>query len=134
MIKMNNKGQTLVMFVILLPIFLLIITLVYDFGNALYEKERLDNTNYMVIEYGLDNIDNISENDLIDLIMKNSSNLDNIYVLIDDSKITIKLSKNVRGIVGSLFGFQLIEINSNYEGNISQNEKKIERIKWYYGR
>lgn len=134
MIKMNNKGQTLVMFVILLPIFLLIITLVYDFGNALYEKERLDNTNYMVIEYGLDNIDNISENDLIDLVMKNTSNLDSIYVLIDDSKITIKLSKNVRGIVGGIFGFKLIEINSNYEGNISQNEKRIERIKWYYGR
>lgn len=129
MIKLNNKGQTLVMFVILLPIFLLIITLVYDFGNALYEKERLDNTNYMVIEYGLDNIDNVSENDLIDLVMKNSSNLDNVYVLIKDNEIIVKLSKNVKGVVGKLFGFELIEINSNYEGTISQNEKKIERIK-----
>ena len=57
MFRLNNKGQSLVMFIILIPIFLLIITLVYDVGNALYEKNRLSNTSYMVIEYGLDNID-----------------------------------------------------------------------------
>ena len=57
MLRLNNKGQSLVMFIILLPILLLILTLVYDVGNAIYEKDRLSNTNYMVVDYALDNID-----------------------------------------------------------------------------
>ena len=56
MLRLNNKGQSLVMFIILLPILLLILTLVYDVGNAIYEKDRLSNTNYMVVDYALDNI------------------------------------------------------------------------------
>ena len=55
MLKINNKGQSLVMFVLIIPIFLLILTLVYDVGNAIYEKDRLSNTNYLTIEYGLNN-------------------------------------------------------------------------------
>ena len=50
MLKINNKGQSLVMFVLIIPIFLLILTLVYDVGNAIYEKDRLSNTNYLTIE------------------------------------------------------------------------------------
>ena len=75
MLRLNNKGQSLVMFIVLIPIVLLVFTLVYDVGNAIYEKERLSNTNYMTIEYALDNINNVNENDLIELIMKNNSSL-----------------------------------------------------------
>lgn len=70
MLRLNNKGQSLVMFIILLPILLLILTLVYDVGNAIYEKDRLSNTNYMVVDYALDNIDSIDEDDLNTLILK----------------------------------------------------------------
>ena len=61
MLKINNKGQSLVMFVLIIPIFLLILTLVYDVGNAIYEKDRLSNTNYLTIEYRLNNIDKVTE-------------------------------------------------------------------------
>ena len=40
MLRLNNKGQSLVMFIVLIPIVLLVFTLVYDVGNAIYEKER----------------------------------------------------------------------------------------------
>ncbi|MBQ8192630.1 MAG: pilus assembly protein [Bacilli bacterium] len=129
MFRLNNKGQSLVMFIILIPIFLLIITLVYDVGNALYEKNRLSNTSYMVIEYGLDNIDDIDENDLIDLALKNVYDLNEISVFIEDDKINIKLSKDIKGIIGNMFGFNLITTTSEYEGKIVGKEKKIERIK-----
>ena len=44
MFRLNNRGQSLVMFVVIIPIFLLIITLIYDVGNAIYEKNSLSNT------------------------------------------------------------------------------------------
>lgn len=133
MFNLNNKGQSLVMFVILIPIFILIMTLVYDVGNAIYEKNRLSNTNYMAISYGLDNIETIDENDLIELIMKNVNDLNDISVLVKDNNINIKLSKEIKGTMGKLFGFNLISANSEYNGILVDNKKKIERIKWYYG-
>ena len=40
---MNNKGQALVEFVLLLPVFLIILLVVVDFGNLLYSKNKLEN-------------------------------------------------------------------------------------------
>ena len=129
MFKLNNKGQSLVMFVIIVPILILILTLVYDVGSAIYEKNNLSNTSYMVIDYGLDNIDSVDESSLIELIQKNTSSLNYISVIIADDKIEVKLSKNFRGVIGKMFGFDLVEVSSYYEGQIVGGEKKIERMK-----
>lgn len=100
MLKLNNKGQSLVMFIILLPILLLILTLVYDVGNAIYEKDRLSNTNYMVVDYALDNIDSIDEDDLNTLILENDNNLDDISIMIIDNSVDISLKKILRVFLG----------------------------------
>lgn len=128
MLKINNKGQSLVMFVLIIPIFLLILTLVYDVGNAIYEKDRLSNTNYLTIEYGLNNIDTVTENDLKNLIEKNTSNLKYIYVTIEENQIEIKMEKDVKSIIGKMFNFNLVKIISHYKGKIINNQKEIERI------
>ena len=116
MIRLNNKGQSLVMFILIIPIFLLIMTLVYDVGNAIYEKNKLSNVSYMTIQYGLDNIESIDENELIS-------------VLIENGEIEIKLTKDVKGIIGKMFNFDLITVVSEYHGEIINGKKVIERIK-----
>lgn len=128
MLKINNKGQSLVMFVLIIPIFLFILTLVYDVGNAIYEKDRLSNTNYLTIEYGLNNIDTVTENDLKNLIEQNTSNLKYIYVTIEENQIEIKMEKDAKSIIGKMFNFNLVKIISHYEGKIINNQKEIERI------
>lgn len=128
MFKLNNRGQSLVMFVIIIPMFLLIITLVYDVGNAIYEKNRIENVVYMTIDYGLDNVDKVSKNDLTELIMENINNIKYISVDIDDKKIDIKVTKDVKGIVGKIFKFNLITIETHYVGNIVDGKSSIERI------
>lgn len=134
MLRLNNKGQSLVMFIILLPILLLILTLVYDVGNAIYEKDRLSNTNYMVVDYALDNIDSIDEDDLNTLILKNDNNLDDISIMIIDNSVDISLKKNIKGVFGNMFNFNLTFVKSEYNGKIVNGKKKIERVKWYYDR
>ena len=128
MLKINNKGQSLVMFVLIIPIFLLILTLIYDVGNAIYEKDRLSNTNYLTIEYGLNNIDTVTENDLKNLIEQNTSNLKYIYVTIEDNQIEIEMEKEAKSIIGKMFNFNLLKIISHYKGKIINNQKEIERI------
>ena len=128
MLKINNKGQSLVMCVLIIPILLLILTLVYDVGNAIYEKDRLSNTNYLTIEYGLNNIDTVTENDLKNLIEQNTSNLKYIYVTIEENQIEIKMEKDAKSIIGKMFNFNLVKIISHYKGKIINNQKEIERI------
>ena len=67
--KLNNKGQSLVMFVLIIPIILLLLVLIYDVAGALYEKNRLSNTSYLACEYALDSIDSIDENVVIEYIL-----------------------------------------------------------------
>lgn len=128
MLNLNNKGQTLVMFIILLPILLFVLTLVYDVGNAIYEKDRLSNTNYMVVEYALRN-SLVSEDELVELINKNDDDISDITIMMIDNSVTIALTKDIKGVFGKMFGFNLTSVRSEYRGNIIQGEKKIERIK-----
>lgn len=127
MFRLNNKGQSLVMFIIVIPIVLLVLTLVYDVGSAIYEKNRLSNVSYMVIDYGLDNILSIDENELIDLVMKNTDNLSYISVSIENNVIDVELSKDIKGVIGGLFGFDLIRANCYYKGELVNGQKRIER-------
>ena len=113
MLTLNNKGQSLVLFVVIMPIILLMFVLVYDIGNAMYEKNKLSNVSYMVIDYALDNMDKVDENDLIDLIDKNTNNL---------SSVTIK------GTFGKVFNFDLIEAKSEYTGYMDNGNKRIEKV------
>ena len=41
---MNRKGQALVEFVLILPVMILILFTIYDFGNLLVSKNKLENT------------------------------------------------------------------------------------------
>lgn len=127
--RLNNKGQSLVTFVLIIPIILLVLVLVYDVADALYEKNRLSNTSYLAEEYALDNIDNIDENEVIAYILKNSENLNNISVIIKDGVVDIELDKNIKGVFGKSLNFDLIEIKSKYRGTMVNGKKNIERIK-----
>ena len=128
--QLNNKGQTLVMFVLIIPIILLILVLVYDVAEALLEKNRLSNTNYLAAEYALDNLDTINENNVIEYIQENTDGLSKISVSIKDNTIDIKTEKNIKGLLGKSFNYDLTLVKSEYRGTINNGEKNIERINW----
>ena len=54
MIKLNNKGQSLVLFIIFIPILLGIMALVIDLGNAISKKSEIDSVLELVLEYALE--------------------------------------------------------------------------------
>lgn len=85
---MNNKGQVLVIFVILIPIIILLFTLVIDIGNMYIEKRNINNNLKYAIEYS-----NKNNTDIEEILNKN---LDNIEIYYDDEEI--KVSKKYNGI------------------------------------
>lgn len=69
---MNRKGQALVEFVIILPIFLLILFAIVDFGLILSKKNELENVSVDIVS-----------------MIKNNDSIDDIKILYPDIEIDI---------------------------------------------
>ena len=113
---MNSKGQVLVIFVILLPIFLMIFTFIIDLGMLSIEKRKIDNNTYDALEYYLDSNNKGKTIKLIE------NNIEDIKVNIEDSEnsVEISVSKEYKGIYNIIYDN---EIKITYKGN--KETKKI---------
>lgn len=128
MFRLNNKGQTLVMFVLLLPVFLFVLVLIVDVANLAINKNKIDDVSRIVIEYGLDHLDedNVLEKmkEYIELNNLETSELD---ISINDNKIYMNIKKENESIIGNVFSDNLIDFS--YVGYIEEDSKIIERVK-----
>ena len=130
MMKLNNKGQTLVMFIVIIPILISIMVLVIDLGSAFTKKQELNNVNKLVIEYGLDNLDQENlESDLTSYITMNAKDLSNVKVTVENNTINVTTKAYIDGIISKALNFDGFEIISTYQGYLSGEEKRIERVK-----
>ena len=128
--RLNNKGQSLVLFILLLPLILGIMALVFDLGNALTKKNEIDNVIEMVLESDLKmtyredtgvveditNKDNVLEDD--DILDEN--------IVIDDRNIEdislTSIDNNTRKeTIEVLLAYNL----ENIEINVDVNEDTI---------
>ena len=126
MLKLNNKGQSLVLFIMIIPILLLIMVFVYDMGMLLYEKDRLSNTVNMAVDYSLDNKE-VSDEEIKELIDRNITEEVEVKIDRNDDSIEIEVSEEVSFIFSNLFDFDFTKIVVKYEGKIVDNKKIIER-------
>ena len=83
MSKLNNRGQSLAIFVIFVPVFIMMGTFVVDVSFAKYNERRLDNLNKQVINYGLKHIDEEPYDNMVDLIYQNDSDIDSYEININ---------------------------------------------------
>ena len=125
--KLNNKGQVLVMFVLLIPIFLLVLVLVVDISNLYIKKDELNNINYLVIDTILDK--GIDDLEIKNLILKNDKDIIINKISIDNDVVEINLEKEYNGIFSHLIDKKIYNIKSNYKGYKKNNKKIIERVK-----
>ena len=119
---MNNKGQTLVIFVIILPILLIIFTLIIDLGFLYLEKKNISNNVIDSLEYYLDNInDKDIEFKVKKILTENIKDIENITINNTSDYIEIsvlKVRKSLYSIITSS-----TDINISYKGN--KDNKKI---------
>ncbi|MEE3343854.1 MAG: hypothetical protein VZS44_07180 [Bacilli bacterium] len=125
LLMLNNKGQSLVIFVVMIPIALLVFILIYDIGNLSFEKQELDNINKLVIDYGLDNINNIEiVNEMYDLA-KNNNNKINYEIKFIDQEIYINSKYYVKGVFTKIINIDGYLAKSSYKGYLDKNNKHI---------
>ena len=126
---MNNRGQTLALFVILLPVLLLLLVLIIDIGKVIVEKLELNNINQIVLEYGLDNVEkeNIYD-EMLELVRLNKNDVDTIDINITSDKISLTLIDSVDFMFKKIVDINRFKIKSSYVGYIQDGEKRIERV------
>ena len=126
-IKVNNKGQTLVAFILILPIILMVFAVVIDFGMYNIERRHvICNVKYSN-KYGLKNIDSDNiKRDMESLLYKNIDNksIKTLDISLDNDSITININVEYKTIFSKLLKFYN-EINLSYFGKIENNEVKI---------
>ncbi len=122
---MGNKGQTLVIFVFLLPILIALFIFIFEVGSLAvmvnkYEMEIKD-----TISYGLNHLD---EEDLEDKLLNLlKANIDGeITLKIDNEVIQINVKDKYEALFQKIFT-NVFEINITYQGYISGDDIIIQK-------
>ncbi len=106
---MDNKGQSLVIFVLLLPIIFIILSIIWELGNMQLQISQYENAIKDNIKYGLNhqNLENLKEK-LDNLMSKNTDG--NYQIEIKNEIIKINLKTNYQSIYSEILHFSNIDI------------------------
>ena len=122
---MNNKrGQTLILFVIILPIFLAIMALVVDVGLFTSKKIEIREVSKNVIKDILK--ENISVDEAQDVFIKNNIAVLNLKIDKQEDKVNLKNDIKIKSVFGSLIGLKEYEIKIDITGIKKDNIIEIE--------
>ena len=134
--NLNNKGQSLVLFVLFVPLLLGVMALVVDLGNALVKKSEIDSVVEMVLESELkntyiddstlNNIDNNTRISNIEVLLDYNLELGDYSVLVNDDVIVIKVNTYVEGIFSRILNIRGFKVISEYKGYLESTY--IEKI------
>lgn len=120
---MNNKGQALVLFVLLLPLVTLFVMYLTEIANINLAKKEIDSNSKEAIWYALSNLNDD------DVLMKTQNlidsnvNADNT-VMIDNGVVIIRVKAKTKNMFSKIFGVTSIDIK--HTGYIDNGRKIIE--------
>ncbi len=124
----NNKGQTLIVFVVFLPLLIIIMATVIDITTMYQNKNKLDEINKMVISLSLEKLENKNlESEIKELILKNDDKIIIDNIKIGTNQININFHKNIESTFGKIIGIKEYKIVSKYEGTILDNKKELKK-------
>ena len=119
---MNNKGQSLVTFVLILPLIVLFIAFFVDSSLSKKKKNKLEGVIY-------DNLKTSLESDIRDVEKINDAikkNVDaDIIITINEDDIKINAKSKKKNIFGKIFKLPYYNLEVNYCGNYL--DKKIDK-------
>ncbi len=133
----NNHGQTLILFIFILPIILSLVLLLINYSVLSSEKLKLENNLKSAIEYGLNlKLNNTAIEDgyltndeiknKIDYLLKQNITYDTLDIIVNDTNIMITLTKKNDSFT-KILAFFPNYIELKFYGMIQNDQIKIER-------
>ncbi len=90
--SLNNHGQVLILFILLLPVLLLSVFAFLSYCTARYEQKSLKNIAELSCHYALEGKE---ENEVRELIKKNDSEIEEIEIKWKTKQVEIVLKKEI---------------------------------------
>ena len=119
---MNNRGQSLITFVLILPLLVLFIAFFIDSSLSIMEKSKLEGVIYdnlkVSLEKDIRDIDKIMES------IKKNGDID-AMIIIDGDILTIDAKSKKRNVFGKVFKLPYYDLEVKYCG--SYIDKKINK-------
>lgn len=106
---MNRKGQVLVLFLMLLPVFIVLFGYIVDKCYLMYQNNKLNNIGSTVCSYSIKESD---INKVKQLALENDKELTKININKKNNKIEIILEKEIDSLFGNLLGIDNYNIKT----------------------
>lgn len=120
---MNNKGQVLIFFVLIIPVLLLGAVYIVDNIYISYNTNKLNQINSLVIKDA--SIRKLTPTEIKEYLKKNDESIEIDFILIDSNKIEIKLNKPIKSLFGSIFGNNSYTLTSSKTMDIMDEDVPI---------
>lgn len=124
--KLNNKGQTLILFVLLLPLMIMMLALVVDLGLLMTKTYKVKSTIVETIEYGLENTNEDTTEQMKNMLRLNLDK-DTTYDVSEGTYIIIKVRGTYNSVFTTVFKKESYAYNYTYKGYKENNKTVIEK-------
>lgn len=120
---MNNKGQSLVILIIIIPIIIIILGIIYDLSNIVYNQNKYNNISKEIIKSTQD------KDIIITLYNKNGYKNNNLTIDYYDDYMIIKNYYYLDNTFGNIINKKYYKIKINYIVKVINNDIIIEENK-----
>ncbi len=118
---MNNKGQTLVLFLFVMPLIFLILVAFYQFGSAELEKKKIASSVEEVVRYGMDYKEEEDiEEKMVTMFQKSFPNIKNefIEVKVENEKVSMTVKKEYAILFMARPMIRVSYVGENIDGKV----------------
>lgn len=119
---MNNHGQSLVVFILLLPLILLAVGVIIEESIIYYNKYRLTSITKTILSSTIETND---KNDIINLYNKNGVYED--FDISFDNGTEVKFTSKVNSFLGKIISKDYYEIDIDIKATKENNQIKFEK-------
>ena len=118
---MNKRGQTLVVFILLIPLLLLIAAFVVDKGYMVYKNIEIKNVTKDIISIHLKK-NNLSDDQIKEIYHKNDIPTTKLKIDAKEDEITISNTYFIDSIFGKIVNLSNYEVSCKVTGYLKDNK------------
>lgn len=105
---MNNKGQSLVIFIIIIPVTFIVFSFLYDYAYIINSQNKYENVTRTILNSTLE------EDKIVDLYKQNGYKVDNFKYKKENDKVYIQNSYKIKSVFGNIVNLKNYTVSINY--------------------
>ena len=105
---MNNKGQSLVIFIIIIPVIFIVFSFLYDYAYIINSQNKYENVTRTILNSTLE------EDKIVDLYSQNGYKVDDFKYKKENDKVYIQNSYKIKSVFGNIVNLKNYTVSINY--------------------